>query len=299
MGRSFSDIYAIAPQKAVDILEAFRATHPVRNRDKGGYLWRYWDLGEGERAMVFLPSGMGHGEIWFPYLQDLCVDVRCIALSLPECKTMEEYAKCIHDLLVEDLGVKEVILVGSAIGGLITQTFLRLYRQMVIGNVLVTCGAPCKQLPDEDCVRWTQRKKLVMRYTFTPFDPMRQQMGYQTFDQMCPEEYQESMKFWRAFISETYEHHVYKKQYINLNCRALPDIYARKPFDVGDMDGWTGKTLILESEGDNYYGERERGLLKDLYPGAQVVQLGKLGQFSLMANEKQNISTLRSFVRSL
>ena len=299
MARSFEDIYQIAPQSGVRRLLGFREAHPPRTMEKEGLIWRVWDLGQGETAMVFVPSGMGHGEVWFPYLQDLCVDMRCIAVSLPECKTMEAYARGLHKLLTEDLGVKKVVLVGTAIGGMITQTYLRMYRGEVEAQILITCGAPCKELPDADCKRWAERKKLIPRYTFMPFDLMRQQMGYQTFDVMCPEEYQDGMSFWRAFISETYEYYVYKKQYINLNCRALPDIYAKKPFYIGDMDGWQGKTLIMESEGDSYYKEGERELLKKLYPGARVEDIGFMGQFAIMAREKENISLMREFIRSL
>lgn len=299
MPRSFDDIYQIAPESAVRRLKGFRDAHPPRTMEKDGMIYRVWDLGQGDTAMVFVPSGMGHGEIWFPYLQDLCVDMRCIALSLPECKTMEAYAKQIHKLLTEDLGVKRVVLVGTAIGGMITQTYLRLYPDEVIAQVLICCGAPCEELPAQDCERWIVRKKLVPRYTFMPFDMMRQQMGYQTFDQMCPEEYQDGMQFWRAFISETYEHYVYKKQYINLNCRALPAIYAKKPFKMGDTAAWKGKTLIMESAGDTYYGQTERELLKKLYPGARVEDIGSMGQFAVLAREKENIALLRDFIRGL
>ena len=299
MGRSFDDIYQIAPESGVRRLTGFREAHPVRTLEKEGMIWRVWDLGQGETAMVFVPSGMGHGEICFPYLQDLCVDMRCIAVSLPECKKMEDYARQLHMLLTEDLGVKKMVLVGTAIGGMITQTYLRMYPDEVMAQVLLCCGAPSKELPDEDCQRWIVRKKLALRYTFMPFDLMRQQMGYQTFDLMCPEEYQDGMQFWRAFISETYENYVYKKQYINLNCRALPDIYAKKPFFIGDVKDWKGKTLIMESEGDSYYTEGERELLKQLYPGARVENIGPMGQFAIMAREKENISLLREFIRSL
>lgn len=299
MARSFENIYQIAPEAAVNRLTAFRESHIPRTMEKEGMMYRVWDLGSGERAMVFVPSGMGHGEIWFPYLANLCADVRCIAFSLPECKTMQDFARQIHSLLTEDLGVKEVILVGSAIGGLITQTYLRMYPHEVVGQVLCTCGAPCKELPDEECVRWTSRKGMVLRYKFMPFETMRQQMGYQTFHTMCPEDMQESMTFWRAFISETYEHYVYKKQYVNLNCVALSKIYKEKPFAIGDMEGWDGKTLILESSGDQYYGEQERELLRKLYPGARVEDIGDIGQFAMMAHEGRLIGHMRTFVRGL
>ena len=94
MARSFEEIYQIAPEPAVRRLLAFREKYPFRIIEKEGMIYHVWDTGNGygERAMVFLPSGMGHGEIWFPYLMDLGRDIRCIAFSLPECKHMQDFA---------------------------------------------------------------------------------------------------------------------------------------------------------------------------------------------------------------
>ena len=299
MIRSFDDIYALAPESSTARLKGFRDAHPSRTISKEKMLYRLWDIGEGSTAMVFLPGGMGNGEMWFPYLNDLSLDMRCIAFSLPECKKMEDFARQIHRILTENLDVEKVLLVSNGIGGLIGQTYVRMYKDEVIGQILLTCGAPVKGLTSDITERWTSRTRLALRYKFSPFDAMRRQLGYQAFHNMCPEELQEGMAFWRSYISETYEVMVYKKQFINLNCVALPDIYKRLPFEIGDMKDWTGKTLILESEGDQYYGEKERGLLKQLYPDPEVVNIGRLGQFSVMANELELISLMRTFVRKL
>ena len=164
MPRSFDDIYQIAPPGAVKRLTAFRETHPCRTYEKEGMLYRVWDLGQGEDAVLFLPSGMGNGEIYFPYLLEMSRRRRCIAVSLPECKHMADFARQIHGILCEDLGVRRVTVVGSAIGGLLAQVYVRAYPAETEGLILCTTGAPCKDLPREDCVRWTSRKSLVLRY---------------------------------------------------------------------------------------------------------------------------------------
>ena len=81
MPRSFDDIYQIAPPAAVKRLTAFRETHPCRTYEKEGMLYRVWDLGQGEDAVLFLPSGMGNGEIYFPYLLEMSRRRRCITMS--------------------------------------------------------------------------------------------------------------------------------------------------------------------------------------------------------------------------
>ena len=296
MARSFEDIYQIAPPAAVKRLLAFREAHPCRTHEKEGMLYRVWDLGQGEDAVLFLPSGMANGEVYFPYLLEMSRRRRCVAVSLPACRHMADYARQIHGIVTEDLGIRRVTIVGSAIGGLLAQVYARAYPQETQALILCTTGAPCKELPDEDCVRWTSRKGLVLRYSIAPFEVLRGQMGYQTFHQMCPEELQDSQTFWRAFISETYEHYVYKKLYIDLNCRALPELYEKKPFFIGDMATWRGRTLILESEGDQYYGVRERSMLRALYPGAKVRDIGPHGQFALMADETSLCKIMENFL---
>ena len=145
--RSFEQIYQIAPESAVKRLLAFRENHPSRTMEKEGLIYRVWDVGAGDRAAVFLPSGMAHGEIWFPFLNTLGADMRCIALSLPECTTMEQCCRQIHSLLHDDLGVRQLVLVGQAIGGLLAQVYLRMYPDEVLGQILVLTGAPCKTFP--------------------------------------------------------------------------------------------------------------------------------------------------------
>lgn len=68
MARSFEEIYQIAPEPAVRRLLAFREKYPFRIIEKEGMIYHVWDTGNGygERAMVFLPSGMGHGRNLVP-----------------------------------------------------------------------------------------------------------------------------------------------------------------------------------------------------------------------------------------
>ena len=158
-------------------------------------------------------------------------------------------------------------------------------------------GAPAKGLDPQAREKWTKRKKLYWNYMLSPFDPLRRRMGYQTYYNMCPPEMEENLIFWRAFISETYEYHIYKKQFVYINCRALPDIYERLPFDKGDLDGWKGRVLILRAQRDQYYPASEQELLEQLYPNARVEELGPAGQMALLADERRAVSLMRSFLR--
>lgn len=294
--RSLDDIYQIAPPAAYNRLKGFRERVPPRSYEVEKNIYQVWDMGQGERAALFLPSGMGYGEVWFPYLMELSADIRVIAISYPAQKTFEAYSRQIHQLL-DQLGVKRVVLIAHAIGGLLAQTYVRMYPEETEAMILCMSGAPAKGLDPQAREKWTRRKKLYWNYMLSPFDPLRRRMGYQTYYNMCPPEMEENLIFWRAFISETYEYHIYKKQFVYINCRALPDIYERLPFDKGDLDGWKGRVLILRAQRDQYYPASEQELLEQLYPNARVEELGPTGQMALLADERRAVSLMRSFLR--
>lgn len=295
--RAFDQLYSIAPEAAVQRLSGFRERVPMRNIDIGKNIYPVWDIGQGPRAAVFLPSGMGHGEIWFPYMMELSGQMRCVAISLAVNNRIEDYCKDIHELL-ERLGVKRVCLIAHAIGSLIAQTYVRMYPEQVESLVLCMAGAPAKGLSKDVAERWIRRREIGKKLRFNPFfNTMKPRLAYQTYESMCPPELEESLVFWRAFISETYQNFVYKKQYIALNCVAIPDIYERLPFDVGDLDNWQGKILLIDADGDHYYSDDEKAALRRLYPAARIEKLGSAGQFSLQADERRAIGIIRDFIK--
>lgn len=293
--RSLDEIYQIAPPAAYNRLKGFRETVSSHSYDIGKDFYRVWEMGSGSRAALFLPSGMAHGEIWFPYLMELSSDIRVIAVSYPAKKTIEEYCSQIHELLAQ-LGVTKVQLIAHAIGGLIAQTYVRMYPEETESMALCMSGAPAKGLDGEARERWMHRRKMYWSYYFAPFDPLRMRMAYQTYYSMCPPDMEEDLIFWRAFISETYEYYVYKKQYLYLNMLAVPDIYERLPFEKGDLKGWNGRVLLMHAQKDQYYSAAEQKLLEELYPGARVETLGPAGQMALQADERQAVSLLRQFI---
>ncbi len=295
MQRSFEEIYQIAPPSAVNRLKGFRDRVPARTYEVEKKLYQVWDMGQGERAALFLPSGMGYGEIWFPYLMELSAVTRVIAISYPAEKSFESYCRQVHGLLIQ-LGVKKVILVAHAIGGLLAQLYVRMYPDEVEGLALCMTGAPAQGLSEAGRERWTHRRKNYWSYKMAPFDSMRQRMGYQTYYNMCPPELEENLVFWRAFISETYEYHIYKQQFIWINCLAIPEIYEKLPLKKGDLADWPGRVLILKAEKDQYYSEEEKALLESLYPNAKVETLSAAGQMALLADERRAVQLLRAFL---
>ncbi len=281
--RELSLIYAGANPRMVGMLNAFRERTTAFSEVYRKRVYRTWSLGEGDEAVVFLPGGMAHGEVWFPQMLELRGIRRAVAFSLPECKSLEEAADGILFTL-NQMGIGNIALVGYSLGGLIAQIILRKSPGRVVGAALCLTGAPSRDLPAAALERWKARRANAARMVFMNFNnAARMAMADNAFHSNCPEGMETQLDFWRAFIEDTYCNHMYKKQYVNLNYVAQPDLYAQRPFAPGDMEGWKGRVSIMYSGEDKLYAQ-EQDCLRALYPGAQLCDLGSGGQFAMLVN---------------
>jgi len=300
MARSFEQIYAPAPRAAVGRLEAFRERCPSGYKEYGGRLYRTWDyLGASDGIpMVFLPSGLAHGEMWFAYMLELSRFGRCIAFSYAEDDDPEILANNYLNILTE-MGVDRFILFGQSVGGLVAQCVAHAAPQRVAGLMLALSGCPGEALSAQVTQHWIDRRRLARRLRWSRFTPgERLDLADNMFEALCPEEYQDSQTFWMGFFEEVFESYMYKAQYAAINSALVPNIYDRYEFTAKDFES-IQKVCILESGGDKTYGEHERGVLKSVFPQAQVHDVGENGQFTLMLHEAQCMPLFVDFVRSI
>lgn len=267
-------------------LEGFREQARLYSEVYKRLVYKTWSLGEGEDAVVFLPGGMGHGEVWFPQMLDVARERRAIALSLPECRSLHEAADGILFTLGQ-MGVRRAVVAGYSLGGLIAQLMARKDPESIPGMLLCLTGAPIKGLPADIAAKWVFRRKQRFSASVMNFNnAARMAMAEGVFHKNCPPGKEIEMDFWRAFIEDSYCNHIYLKQYVNLNYQAQPDLYKEGPFEPGDMAGRGVKVSILFSDGDDLYGP-ETPYLFELYPDARRVDLGGAGQFAMLVNGGQ------------
>jgi pimeloyl-ACP methyl ester carboxylesterase len=282
--RALDLIYDGVNPRRVGELEAFRERTELRSEVFGRLVYNTWSLGEGDEAVVFLPGGIGHGEVWFPQMLALRNTCRTVTFSLPEVKTLETAADGVLAML-EAMGIRRIVVVGYSVGGLLAQVMLRRAPERIAGAMLCLTGAPSRDLPPEILNRWHARRKNYWRNHFISLNnSMRLNMAENAFKHNCPPGKEQALDFWRAFLEDSYCNHIYKKQFFNLNYLAQPNLYKAHPFAPGDIAGWKGEIAILYSEQDKMYWP-EHEYLTALYPGARVVDLGEGGQFAMLLNE--------------
>lgn len=103
----------------------------------------YNDSGRGQ-ALVLLHGYLEAKEVWNPVVEILERSYRVISVDLPghgnsgvagEVHTMEFLAESVR-MVVEQTGVKRILLAGHSLGGYVTLAFLEKYPDMLAGYVL-------------------------------------------------------------------------------------------------------------------------------------------------------------------
>jgi pimeloyl-ACP methyl ester carboxylesterase len=297
MARSFEQIYADAPKAAVGRLLAFRERYIPKYEEHHGKLYRVWDVNEAKEpagTVVFLPSAMGHGEIWFPFMLEMRDQYRLIAISLADDEDPEELTGALLDILT-GFGVDEMIIASNSVGGLLAQIMAQKAPERVKGLALMMTGCPGEDLSPAIRQNWELRRKLRRRFRFQSYSPgQKLSMANNVFDSICPEKYRDNSTFWLGYIEETFAEAVYKSQHIAINTALVPNIYSNYRLTSGSFDDSLA-VLIAESDDDKLYSPEEKACLKALYPRAEVKDLGDGGQFALQLQESLVTEILSAF----
>ncbi len=297
MARSIEQIYAYAPEAARNRLRAFRERYPAKIMDRPSGMYRCWDINDAHSAnlpVVFLPTGLGHGEMWFPYLLEGRYFTRCIAFSLADANDVTTLAEEYLDMLTV-LGVSRFVLVAQSVGGLVAQVMAARAPERVAGLCLITSGAPAKDLPAPIRARWVARKQKRLKMSLQGFGPnMRLALAGRMYAALCPERYEEAQTFWPAYFEETFLEYMYKKMHLNFNTGVLPSVYEKYAFTKESFAPMP--VLLMTSSGDKTFTPEEQTALQTLFPQAQVYDMGDVGQLSLQLEEEKNLPVLLAFL---
>ncbi|MGI5898957.1 MAG: alpha/beta fold hydrolase [Christensenellales bacterium] len=301
MARSFEQIYNDAPRAAVGRLLAFRERYIPKYEERHGKLYRVWDVNEAKEplgTLVFLPSAMGHGEIWFPYMLDMRDRYRLITISLADDEDPQLLTSALLDIL-SGLGVDKMMIAANSVGGLLAQIMAQRAPERVKGLALMMTGCPGEDLSPAIRQNWELRRKLKRRFRFQSYSPgQKLSMANNLFDSICPEKYRDNSLFWLGYIEETFAESVYKAQHIAINTALVPNIYSNYRLKAENFSGDLA-VLIAESADDKLYSPEEKACLKALHPRAEIVDLGEGGQFALQLHEQLVTEVLSAFAQKV
>ncbi len=285
---SFEQIYAGIDPNEVQALIDFRHAHPYQTFQSNGMTWRYQQDGRGERAILFLAGGIQYGEGWFHYMNHFKDRCRVLALTYPdEVHHMADMMQALETLCqIERLEALSVV--GTSLGGMIDQAFVRRCPERITHLVIANTSHPDPGYA----------KRLQARLPLLPLIPtgLMNYLSQKRLAQYSNPTHRRTKSFFDAYLIE---HSLYftTRAWIANHYRLIIDFCTQAQYAAADLAVWSGKMLLVESE-DDLFPESTRQTLRALYPRASVYRFGTgSGHSPAMDREEDYKKMLEDFLK--
>lgn len=290
---AFDEIYMKVPVEQVARLKEFRLTHPYKHLTVGDAEWQYIACGQGEQTLVLLPGALSVGESTFPLITAFENEYRIIAPSYRLSLTMAGLCDGLARILEEE-AVSEAHVFGGSYGGLVAQYFVRQYpakvRSLILSHTFVLTQRYAKPA-------WIAGKLFpaLPQRLFVPLLKLRlDKILLSTLRSAAHPE----AEFWRAYLNEAIASDLLKEVVIHQN-KCLLDLARQPQFTPDDLKQWRGKALIIESDDDPAIPSRDRALLRNTYPQAEVHTFRDAGHASSILRREEVVSIIRTFLHNV
>lgn len=107
----------------------FTARNPEQRALLNGRDWGFWDVGTGP-VLLLIPGTLGRGDVFWQQIEALSDRLRIIAISYPDSGGITDWSADLNSLLTQ-LGVDQLSLLGSSLGGYLAQYFASEYPERV------------------------------------------------------------------------------------------------------------------------------------------------------------------------
>jgi len=284
---TFEKIYKKVPQDQREQLRSFRSTHPYKHLTVAGTNWEYISCGRGEESLVFLAGGLGIGEAWFQPIMAFENEYRVITPTYPPTTTIAQLVDGLKGIL-ESEGIHQAHLLGTSMGGMVAQCFVRKYPEgmgkLILGNTIVPNKTYAEQL-----------KKKSRMLSFVPLWVLRT-LAKRPISRHLSAVPKTEREFWRTYFNELISLH-WTKESLSTKNQCIIDFAQNHVFTPDDLVGWRGKILILESDDDQAIDAPKREAIKATYPQAQIHTFHNAGHIPALTRREEYISVIRKFLR--
>lgn len=278
--KDFAQLSArVDPQVRQSLLD-FRIRHPVRSVQVDGQAWDYVVLGEETESVLFLHGMTGAYDIWWQQMEALASTCRVISVTYPPVDSLAGMSRGVWAVLdAED--VDEVHVVGSSLGGYLTQYLLSTcperIRSAVLGNTF----------PPNDVYRAkneTQIRLLPWLPAWLIMHAFRKNIESSIYPASG---YSELV---RAYLLEQTYGRMSKAQVV-ARARAVLD-----DFEPANAAALGIPILIIEADNDPLVPPVLRNLLRETYPSARVTTLQQVGHFPYLNEPVTYTQLVRSHI---
>ena len=257
--QSFEEAYAKNDQISSSINQ-FRQI-PLKSIIKDGIQWDYLTIGQGEKTILFLHGMSGTYDIWWQEINHFKNDYKIITLTYPAVNSLKDMGEAVMEILDKE-NIKEIIVVGSSLGGYFTQYLVSTYperiEKAVFGNTFPVNDLIKKENKSKEWLFRTAPEWLVMYV-------MRAGLNKDILPAA------NNSKLLEAFMVEQFSGRMSKKQFIARYECVIDSFDKKETLDI--------PKLIIESDNDPLVKLPLREKLIKEYPEARVETLHHLGHF--------------------
>ncbi len=283
---SFEKIYAgIDPTRVKELID-FRNSHPCKSILSNGLTWRYQQDGRGDRSILFLAGGIQYGEAWFRYMNHFKERYRVLAVTYPdEVRQMADVIVAL-EMLCQIESLDSLLVVGTSLGGMIDQAFVRRCPERISHLVIANTSHP-----DPNYARRLRGRLRLVR--IMPIGLLHY-LTQKRLAQYSNPAHRKTKGFYDAYLIE---HSLYytTRAWIANHYRLIIDFCLHEQFTSTDLASWGGKILLVESE-DDLFPDTTSETLRALYPQASTYHFGKgSGHSPAMDREEEYRQMLESF----
>ncbi len=273
------ELYDGADRKPINDLAAFRAI-PTSSLSSQGYDWQYLAMGKGPETILFLHGMTGGYDFWWQQMNAFSPDYRVISVTYPPVDNLPTLGKGIIALLDKE-HVDSAVVVGSSLGGYLTQYLLATYpqrvRKAVFGNTF----------PQTPIYREKNDGKIAVAAWLPEWTVMSSLRG-NLYAQVLPAS--ENNPLAKAQLLENTYGRMSKAQFLaRYHC-----VIDR--FQPVDGKQTAVPVMIVESDNDPLITPDLRAQLKAYYTSAQVHTFHHKGHFPYLNAKDEYNTTLRNFL---
>ncbi|MBO0937673.1 alpha/beta hydrolase [Fibrella sp. HMF5335] len=273
------DLYKSTDKAPINGLVAFRKL-PTRTIQAVGRDWPYLVLGSGPKTILFLHGMTGSYDFWWQQMMAFGGEYRVVSVTYPAVDNLSDLGKGIVAILDKEQ-ISKTTVVGSSLGGYLTQYMVATYPQRIEKAVLGNT------FPQND-VYEEQNQGRVTLATWLPEWTVMGALRQNLEQKVLPAS--ENNPLAAAQLLENGYGRMSKAQFL---ARYYCVIDKFKPIDNQQL---SVPLLILESDNDPLILPELRTKLKAQYPMARVYTFHQKGHFPYLNDPVAYNTVLREFL---
>ena len=264
-------------------LRQFRARYPNKKVTIGGVQWNYRICGEGPRALLMLPGGLGN-DLAFGLVSELVSQFRVVYPAYPQLHKLADAVEGIAAILTAE-NIASVSVFGASTGGAVAQCFVRRYPGRVERLILSNTGVPTAH-----CIGGRRAVNSILPMIPWPLLRVPLARGITKLLNAPAAD----RPFWRAYAKELFTKHL-TKAVVLANLRLQLEYQEKCHFSPDDLAVWPGQVFIVESDNDIFSAARRKAML-DTYPQAPVYTIHGGGHMPAFTRTGEYLEVLDQFL---